>query len=81
MLRQSLVCAIILATVPVRSGLAITIASSAQGGPNAVALVNVIVDPGSFYSVVSGSQNTNINAAGNPASNPRARASRSGSCG
>jgi hypothetical protein len=56
-----------------RPVVAITVSSSAEvGGPNAAALVGILVDATSAYTVVSGSQNTTINASGSPASNLRA---------
>jgi len=55
---------------------AITVDSSGEpGGPDAAALVSILVDPSSAYFVVSGSENTTIKASGNPSSNMRAMGS------
>lgn len=71
MWRHFIVCAIAVIFPCPPWAQAITVNSSAQGGPDAVALVNTIVDASSSYTVVSGSQNTKINVVVDFSSNPR----------
>ncbi len=78
MCQQNLILATITAAIlqSASGSWAVTVQSSGEtGGPDAAQLAATIADASSNYFVVAGSENTTINAAGNPNSNPRAMGS------